>query len=231
MLAGENLARGVLGVLSWNSSNGCSSPGCLLLQGGMQALGALEGDLKSCETDLDYAWSNLSQAFDDLGAHRYFSSAAEGVLKNDTVLWSDAAPTRGPRRAPAQGVISDLLSEKNCARFLDVDACDVSARTLRHQREFQRIWRARHNATMSSRDLDAYARAVGWPSWDDLVNDFTQLVAHVEEDADRLWADLVDDLDHLVGDPDKAQRAQRHDQQGGRHADLPAGDGDKAPNV
>ncbi|EGB09745.1 expressed protein [Aureococcus anophagefferens] len=183
--AGASLARGLKDILAWNATNGCASAACLLLEGAMAALGALEGDFAACEADLDAAWTALDAGFESLATHAAFSDASNGVLKNDTVLWNQPAQVAG---AP-----SDLLSRKNCEVFKDQAACDIAAKNLRHQRLYAELYRRRHgNATA---ELSSW-----WPSWDDITEDFDQLVAHVEEDVDRVWSDLVDDLEYLVGD-------------------------------
>lgn len=179
------LAPGTMLTPSFNATNGCASAACLLLEGAMAALGALEGDFAACEADLDAAWTALDAGFESLATHAAFSDASNGVLKNDTVLWNQAAKVAG---AP-----SDLLSRKNCEVFKDRAACDIAAKNLRHQRLYAELYRRRHgNATA---ELSSW-----WPSWDDITEDFDQLVAHVEEDVDRVWSDLVDDLEYLVGD-------------------------------
>ncbi|KAH8065875.1 hypothetical protein JL722_262 [Aureococcus anophagefferens] len=138
--AGASLARGLKDILAWNATNGCASAACLLLEGAMAALGALEGDFAACEADLDAAWTALDAGFESLATHAAFSDASNGVLKNDTVLWNQPAQVAG---AP-----SDLLSRKNCEVFKDQAACDIAAKNLRHQRLYAELYRRRHgNAT------------------------------------------------------------------------------------
>mgnify|MGYP001968940464 CR=1 FL=1 len=52
----------VLGALRWNASNGCGSPACLLLQGGMQALGHLQGDMRAGAFCLAHTCNSLRGA-------------------------------------------------------------------------------------------------------------------------------------------------------------------------
>ena len=62
----------------WTTGHSCTSPICYVLTGIMQYLGDIQGDIKSCEADLQQSWGNFTAAYGAL--HK--SSATELALSH-----------------------------------------------------------------------------------------------------------------------------------------------------
>jgi len=89
--AGSDLGQVLDQLSKWTTGHSCTSPICYVVEGIMQYLGDIQGDIKSCEADLQQSWGNFSAAFNELhkssttqlSVQQEFSSSADFSFNTD----------------------------------------------------------------------------------------------------------------------------------------------------
>jgi len=64
--AGADMGQVMNQLSQWTTKHACTAPVCYVVSGMMQFLGDIQGDIKSCEADLQHSWGNFSAAYSEL---------------------------------------------------------------------------------------------------------------------------------------------------------------------